>query len=53
MSGYGVTLTPEAVKDIKRLDNKEIIRILNKIEWLGKNANLIRHQLLKEAKWTK
>ena len=53
MNGYEVTLTPEAAKDIKGLDTTIVTRILDKIEWLGVNADIIRHQVLQEAEWSK
>ena len=43
MNPFTVILTPEAQHDILRLDSVVQTRILNRIEWVGENAELIRH----------
>ncbi len=52
MSGFEVVLTPEAQSDIVRLDAAVQTRILNRIEWMGQNAELLRHQALQGKEWT-
>ena len=52
MSGFEVVLTPEAQFDIVRLDAAVQTRILNRIEWMGQNAELLRHQALQGKEWT-
>lgn len=47
MTAYTVILTPEAQQDILRLDPSVQTRILDKLEWMGINAELIRHQPLR------
>jgi len=51
MSGFKVSLTPEAQKDIKNLEPKLQVRILDRLEWIGQNAEFIRHQTLKGKEW--
>jgi len=51
MSVFRVILTPEAQTDIKCLDPGLQTRILNKLEWMGQNAELLRHQVLKGKEW--
>jgi mRNA interferase RelE/StbE len=51
MSGLRVILTPEAQADIKRLDPAFQTRILNKLGWMGQNAELLRHQALRGEEW--
>ena len=51
MSSFRVTLTPEAQQDLKRLDPALQTRILNKLEWMGENARLLRHQALQGREW--
>jgi len=51
MSSFRVILTPEAQQDIRRLDPALQTRILNKLEWMGENARLLRHQALQGREW--
>jgi mRNA interferase RelE/StbE len=51
MNPFTVILTPEAQRDILRLDAGVQTRILNRIEWMGENAELIRHQALQGDEW--
>jgi mRNA-degrading endonuclease RelE of RelBE toxin-antitoxin system len=51
MTSFVVILTPEAQEDILRLDVSVQTRILDKLEWMGENAEFIRHQMLKGAEW--
>ncbi len=51
MARFTVTLTTEAQKDILALNTTVQSRILDKLEWIGANAELIRHQPLKGEQW--
>ena len=51
MNPFAVILTPEAQRDILRLDAAVQTRIVNRIEWMGNNAELIRHQSLQGDEW--
>jgi mRNA interferase RelE/StbE len=51
MNGFTVILTPEAQADIKRLDPVRQTRILDKLEWMGQNAQFLRHQALQGQEW--
>jgi len=46
MNPWTVVLTPEAQRDILRLDAALQTRLLNRLEWLGENVELVRHQAL-------
>jgi len=52
MNAFQVILVPEAQADIRRLDPALQTRILNKLEWMGQNAQLLRHQALQGQEWT-
>jgi len=52
MNVFQIVLTPEAQTDIKRLYPALQTRILNKLEWMGENAELLRHQPLHGKAWT-
>ena len=52
MSAFQVILTPEAHSDILRLDSGVQTRILDKLEWMGQNAELLRHHSLQGAEWS-
>jgi len=52
MNAFQVILVPEAQADIRRLDPALQTRILNKLEWMGQNAQLLRHQALQGKEWT-
>ncbi len=51
MSAFQVILVPEAQSDIQQLDHMVQSRLLDKLEWIGKNAELLRHQALQGQKW--
>jgi len=51
MNPFTVILTPEAQRDILRLDAGVQTRLLNRIEWMGENAELIRPQALQGDEW--
>lgn len=51
MTAWAVVLTPEAQRDILRLDAVLQTRLLNRIEWLGESVELIRHQALQGKEW--
>jgi len=52
MNVFQVILTPEAQADIRRLDPDLQTRILNKLEWMGQNAELLRHHALRGEEWS-
>jgi mRNA interferase RelE/StbE len=52
MSVFQVVLTPEAQIDIERLHPTLQTRLLNKLEWIGESAELLRHQPLHGKEWT-
>ena len=51
MNPFQVILVPEAQADIRRLDPSLQTRILSKLEWMGQNVELLRHQRLRGAEW--
>ena len=51
MNPFAVILTPEAQRDILRLDAAVQTRIVNRIERMGNDAELIRHQSLQGDEW--
>ena len=51
MNPFQVILVPEAQADIRRLDPSLQTRILSKLEWMGQNVELLRHQLLRGKEW--
>jgi len=52
MSAFQVILTPEAQSNLKRLDSAIQTRLLDRLEWLGANAELLRHQPLHDEEWS-
>jgi mRNA interferase RelE/StbE len=52
MNDFQVILTPAAQADIERLDAALQTRILNRMEWIGQNAELLRHQALRGEEWS-
>jgi len=52
MNAFQVILVPEAQADIRCLNPALQTRILNKLEWMGQNAQLLRHQALQGKEWT-
>ena len=51
MNAFQVILVPEAQADMRRLDPSLQTRILSKLEWMGQNVELLRHQVLRGKKW--
>lgn len=47
MNAFRVILVPEAQSDIEHLEPMTQTRILDKLAWMGENAELLRHQALK------
>jgi mRNA interferase RelE/StbE len=52
MRNFKVILMPEAQADIKRLDPAIQTRILDKLDWVGQNAELLHHQALRGEEWS-
>ncbi len=52
MTAFKVILVPEAQVDLRRLDPPLRTRILNRLEWMGENAELLRHQALRGEEWS-
>jgi mRNA interferase RelE/StbE len=48
---YAVLLTPEARADLVQLDASVRSRLLDKLDWMGINADLLRHEALQGEKW--
>ena len=48
---FQVVLTVVAQEDLKRLDHTTRTQLFDKLEWMGENAELLRHQAL-EDKWS-
>jgi mRNA-degrading endonuclease RelE of RelBE toxin-antitoxin system len=51
MKSYQVILTPEAQSDLKKATPATRTRLLDKLEWIGENAELIQHQALQDDEW--
>jgi mRNA interferase RelE/StbE len=51
MSTFRVVLTPEAQSDLRSLDPASQTRILDKLEWVGDSADLLRHQAMRGDEW--
>lgn len=51
MNVFRVILMPEAQTDMKRLEPALQMRLLNKLEWMGQNAELLRHRPLRGEEW--
>ena len=51
MAEFRIRLTAEAQADIQALHASMQTRILDKLAWLGENAQFIRHQSLKGSKF--
>lgn len=51
MKTYGIILTPEAQADLEHFDAMLQERLLDKIEWIGHNLELLRHQALQGQEW--
>ena len=52
MRSFKVILMPEAQADIKRLNPAIQTRILDKLDWMGGNAELLHHQALRGEEWS-
>ncbi|RLC46819.1 MAG: type II toxin-antitoxin system mRNA interferase toxin, RelE/StbE family [Candidatus Coatesbacteria bacterium] len=52
MTAYSVLLTPEAKTDIQHLDAAVRSRILTKIEWMSRNAELLIHHPLRGERFS-
>jgi len=52
MRTFQVILTLEAQADIKRLDPALQTRLLDKLEWIGQNAELLHHRALRGKEWS-
>ena len=52
MKAFRVILTIAAPKDVKHLDPTIQTRLLDKLEWMGQNAELLRHQALRGVEWS-
>lgn len=51
MNPFRVIITPEAQADIIRLDSRVRTRILNRLDWIGDNAQALRHEAMKGEEW--
>ena len=51
MNPFVVILAPEAQSDLLRLGAPVLTRILNRVEWMGENTELLRHQAMKGDEW--
>jgi mRNA interferase RelE/StbE len=51
MKPYQVILTPEAQADLRRMTSAVRERLLDKLEWMGENVELIRHQSMQGDEW--
>ncbi|RIK28932.1 MAG: type II toxin-antitoxin system mRNA interferase toxin, RelE/StbE family [Anaerolineae bacterium] len=51
MKIYQVILTPEAQADLRRIASATRTRLLDKLEWMGENAEFIQHQALQGDEW--
>ena len=51
MASFKILLTEEAQSDIRKLESQLQNRILDKLEWMGINVSLLRHQSLQGSKW--
>jgi len=52
MNAFGIILTSEAQVDIRRLDPATQSRILDKLDWMGENAELLHHRALQGEEWS-
>lgn len=51
MKSYQIILTPEAQADLRKFSSAARTRVLDKLEWMGKNGELIQHQALQGDEW--
>jgi len=52
MRAFSVIITSEAQADIRRLAPVIRERILSKLEWMGENVELLRHEALQGDEWS-
>jgi mRNA interferase RelE/StbE len=48
---YEVLVTPEAQSDIQSLSASMQSRLLDKLEWMGENAEFLRHEAMQGNDW--
>jgi len=51
MKSFQVILTPEAQSDLRGIASTTRTRLLDKLEWIGENAELIQHQAMQGDEW--
>jgi len=51
MTSFAVIVTPEAEADISRLATSVQRRVLDRLDWLGTNADIFRHDALQGDEW--
>ena len=51
MKPYQVILTSEAQSDLRSIASTTRTRLLDKLEWIGENAELIQHQAMQGDEW--
>ena len=51
MKAYQIILTPVAQTDLRNIVPATRTRLLDKLEWIGENAELIQHQALQGDEW--
>ena len=51
MKVYQVVLTLEAQSDLRNTESSIRARLLDKLDWIGENAELIQHQALQGDEW--
>ena len=51
MKPYQIILTPVAQADLRNIAPATRTRLLDKLEWIGENAELIQHQALQGEEW--
>ncbi len=51
MKAYQVILTPEAQSDLRNIASTIRTHLLDKLNWIGENAELIQHQAMQGDEW--
>jgi mRNA interferase RelE/StbE len=51
MKVYQVILTLEAQSDLRGIAPATRTRLLDKLEWIGENAEIVQHQALQGDEW--
>ena len=51
MKAYQIILTPAAQTDLRNIAPATRTRLLDKLEWIGENAEFIQHQALQGDEW--